>query len=112
MRVQAPLLLDCELAAIALPPATAAVLEIQDFGEWKEVSPEVSALAGQREGGAKEPHPLTSSYPARFANLSLIDSISYVLAVTEHDREAVQGYLATLGAPNQLLQLSSLLQPA
>ena len=49
---------------------------------------------------------MSGSYPARFANLSLIDSIRYVLAASEQDREAVQGYLATLGAPNQLLQLA------
>ena len=77
------------------------VREIQDFGEWEEVSSEVSALWRQ---GAEEPplEPLSGNYPARFANLSLINSISYVLAAAEQDREAVQGYLATLGAPNQL----------
>ena len=32
--------------------------------------------------------------------------MSYVLAATEQDRDAVQGYPARLGAPNQLLQLA------
>ena len=72
------------------------------------MSSKVSAALWLRREG--EPPSLTGNYPARFANLSLIDSIIYVLAATEQDREAVQGYLATLGAPNQLLQLL-LLQP-
>ena len=38
--------------------------------------------------------------------LLLIDSISYLLLATDLDREVVQSYLATLGTPNQLLQLT------
>ena len=52
-------------------------------------------------GGANSP-----AYPDRFQNLSLIDSISYLLLATELDRDVVQSYLATLGTPNQLLQLT------
>ena len=41
----------------------------------------------------------------RFQNLSLIDSISYLLLATELDRDVVQSYLATPATPaNGLLQ--------
>ena len=60
------------------------VREIQEFGEWEEVSSQFSASAM-----AATEEPLSGNYPARFANLSLIDSISYVLAATEQDRDAV-----------------------
>ena len=46
------------------------------------------------------------SYPERFQNLSLIDSIGYVLFATELDKDVVQSYLATLATPNQLIQLT------
>ena len=52
--------------------------------------------------GPEEPR----SYPERFQNLSLIDSISYLLLATELDRDVVQSYLATLATPNQLIQLT------
>ena len=39
-------------------------------------------------------------------NLSLIDSISYLLLATELDKDVVQSYLATLATPNQLIQLT------
>ena len=58
------------------------------------------------EGPEVYPVSLQGSYPERFQNLSLIDSISYLLLATELDRDAFQSYLATLGTPNQLLQLT------
>ena len=57
------------------------------------------------ESGAEEgTPPAVTSREAQ--NLSLIDSISYLLLATELDRDVVQSYLATLGTPNQLLQLT------
>ena len=72
--------------------------------QWEEVSPEVSAMATGRRG-PKSP-PLTGSYPELLDLLICPSSTASVLAVTEQDREAVQGCLATLGPPNQLLQLA------
>ena len=83
------------------------VRAIQDFGEWEEVSSEIFASAMATEGGAEEP-PLSSNYPARFAKLSLVDSISFVLAATEQDRElSVYVWCAQPATP-----ASSLLQPS
>ena len=44
---------------------------------------------------------MTGSYPARMANLSLIDSISHVLLAIDQEKDTVESYLATLGTPNQ-----------
>ena len=46
--------------------------------------------------GHNPPVSLQGSYPERFQNLSLIDSISYLLLATELDKDVVQSYLATL----------------
>ena len=56
--------------------------KIQDFGEWEVPSVGSASAMATEEGGAQEL------------------SISYVLAATEQDRDAVQSYLSTLGAPN------------
>ena len=57
-------------------------------------------------GGHNPPVSSQESYPERFQNLSLIDSIGYVLLATELDKDVVQSYLATLATPNQLIQLT------
>ena len=56
--------------------------------------------------GHNPPVSLQGSYPERFQNLSLIDSIGYVLLATELDKDVVQSYLATLATPNKLIQLT------
>ena len=58
------------------------------------------------QGGHNPPVSLQGSYPERFQNISLIDSIGYVLLATELDKDVVQSYLATLATPNQLIQLT------
>ena len=84
------------------------VREIEEF-----VGPEESQAnamdndEGPRSrGGHNPPVSLQGSYPERFQNLSLIDSIGYVLLATELDKDVVQSYLATLATPNQLIQLT------
>ena len=54
------------------------------------------------QGGHIPPVSLQGSYPERFQNLSLIDSISYLLLATEKEKDVVQTYLAALATPNQL----------
>ena len=54
---------------------------------------------------------LQGSYPERFQNLSLIDSIGYVLLATELDKDVVQSYLATLACCSQA-QLETAARPA
>ena len=84
------------------------VREIQEF-EGPEAS-QANAMADDGDpgagGGTNPPVSLQRSYPERFQNLSLIDSISYLLLVTELDKDVVQSYLATLATPNQLIQLT------
>ena len=60
----------------------------------------------QGAGGHNPPVSLQGSYPERLQNLSLIDSISYLLLATELDKDVVQSYLASLATPNQLIQLT------
>ena len=78
------------------------VREIKDFCD-REEAPEIPAMATD-EGGADAPN-LQGSYPARFRNLSLIDS-TRLAAAAEKDKDILQGYLAMLGAPNQLFRLA------
>ena len=60
----------------------------------------------EQGGGAQSPRKSPEELPERFKNLSLIDSISYLLLATELDKDVVQSYLATLATPNQLIQLT------
>ena len=74
------------------------VKEIFSFEPEEEARPFESAMPPDRGAGLLKP---VGEYPARFANLSLIDSVSHVLHAATVDREAVESYVTVMATPDQ-----------